>query len=294
MYHQWDNVDLITIIHKSKVRITNLFTAKNRILSKGQDITLPPGITALVQDAIYNNLTIPEGSTLTTNGFRLIVQSMLTVNGIISNDGQPGISGDGVNIKAGGIGAPKGTLGGGAAGGASSSNSLISGVDSPNVPINGTSYFAGGSYIDGTCIGILSPSGDHLLKNFQTGYIAKDARGTPYSGGAGGTGGIFEGLPGGSGGGGGGVIVIYAFQIVGNGIIRARGGNGGNGYAGASIPPQVGGAGGGGGGGLIVFGIINPLPSTITVDVSGGDNGTGPYIPKLSRSGTIYLVPPPS
>lgn len=47
------------------------------------DITLSAGTTTLTSDMHYRNLTIPSGSFLHTNGFRVFVQNTLTLNGLI-------------------------------------------------------------------------------------------------------------------------------------------------------------------------------------------------------------------
>ena len=57
------------------------------------DVTLSAGTTVLSQDMYYNNLTVPSGCFLNTNGFRVFVKNTLTLNGWI---GVGALSGGGI------------------------------------------------------------------------------------------------------------------------------------------------------------------------------------------------------
>lgn len=76
-----------------------------------------------------------------------------------------------------------------------------------------------------------------------------------------------SGMDGAGGGGGGGTIILDAFNVIGNVVVEASGGNGGN----VRDLFNMHGPGGGGGGGCVVM--IRNLP-TITVNVAAGINGS--------------------
>ncbi len=82
------------------------------------DITISEN-TLLTRDMFYNTLTVNEGITLSTKGYRIFVKETFTNNGTIENNGGDG--GDGLdNGGAGGVAgaeSPVGSLDKGGAGG---------------------------------------------------------------------------------------------------------------------------------------------------------------------------------
>jgi hypothetical protein len=77
--------------------------------------------TVLTRDAFYYNLTILPGVTLFTNGYRIFVQNLMTLNGTLShiggNGGNAYSGASPTGIDLGGLGAAAGTLAGGGRGG---------------------------------------------------------------------------------------------------------------------------------------------------------------------------------
>ena len=236
------------------------------------------GTVTLTRDMFYTNLTVPDGATLITNGYRVFVNGVLTVGttGIIDHPGDPGVGGTrGVGAPAGSLAAAtqggSGTAAGGAngtgitaslggvggAGGTSASGSGGSGgsVTAPTAANGGirNAYFA----VFGQMFGI---SGTSAGTN------------TPIRGGSGGGAGGGNGAAvGGGGGGGGGTVMVAARTCVNNGTIRARGGNG------AAFPNVNCGGGGGGGGGvcMIITDFFSGNEPTAPGGSGGAGNGTG-------------------
>ena len=206
----------------------------------GTPATITTTVT-LSQDMYYNNLTISSLGTLVTNGFRVFISGILTINigGSISNNG-----GSTVNTTAG-TGAPSGTLGGGANGGPSNTFGA-----------NSTNSLGGSAGSGG--IAFVPPTSSGGTKIFNTlSLTGRDLTNTLINGGAGGSGGTLGG-----GGGGGGVVMVYASTLADTILINARGGNGFS-------------NGAGGGGGVIVLAYQSIETGTsITINVSGGIGAT--------------------
>lgn len=103
-----------------------------------------------------------------------------------------------------------------------------------------------------------------------------------FMGGGGGAG-EQDGNQGGAGGNGGGIVFLQHYgTISGTGTIEARGQKGQNSNPGNQAPNGLNsanhrrgndGAGGGGAGGSIFISNANPLPNTLTLDVTGGNGG---------------------
>jgi hypothetical protein len=250
------------------------------IFSDGSDgdVTITAS-TTLTRDMSYNNLTVADGVTLRSNGFRIFVKNTLTLgtNAVIDNSGSPG------GTPAGGSGAPSGTLGGGGRGG------------------NGGGFIGGGGGGGGGCILIFART---ISWGAGSRIVARGGRGgdggpsgllgnglpgdsLPYGiGGAGGGGGVtLE-----SGGGAGGATNTTLRSVVQSSIVAVTwfygallGGGGGGGGGAASHAGYSAGGGGGGGGAIVVF--YSSSSGTPTLDVGGGAGGT-PYDPRFSFPGS--------
>lgn len=236
------------------------------------------GTTTLTADMNYTSLTVQNGGTLITDGFKIYVQGTCTVDagGLIHNDGNAGS--DGFTSSGGAAGATNSstsaTLGRGAAGGAGNAAAGSNGT--------GLSVCGGGSAGNGGA-GVAaagtagSKTGPQTSDGtFRAGPMALSGRVFPNSGapvtvkpgcGGGGGGGDNVNDRGGGGGGGAGVVLIAAATITNNGTIRAKGGNGG---AGSSSGGACGGGGGGGGG--VIFLIASSITAG-TATITGGTGG---------------------
>jgi hypothetical protein len=243
------------------------------------DVTIS-GDTTLARDMFYNNLTVNNGVTLSTGGYRIYVAGTLTNNGTIQNNG--GIGGNGTaSVGAVGAGATATNLGGGSNGGAGG-KSFAGGTAGTNLSNacgngggaggNGSAVntgefgYAGGTPTAPTAVSFNTKEYAYiaLMRSLTPGaYPALVSGGTGGGGGGGGSSAF-----GGSGGGGAGVVWVSCFALVNNGTIRANGGNGGDGYTSSNT-----GGGGGGGGGCIVL-IYNSKPTAGTIQASGGTGGT--------------------
>ena len=262
--------------------------------------------TTLTRDMFYNNLTINSGITLNTALLRVFVKGTLTLSGTIAcNGNNGGNGGTGTAVAGGAAGAagtqqaggantnlPNGTVGrAGAIGGINANGTgTTAGGDTTygfaNVPagkaggISGSGRSGGGGGAVGTSTETVQEqplywpnvitwrSSGATLINLATvtGVAAQAGSG----GGAAASGG---GGSGGSGS-GGGVVVVVAKAITGNGVIRAKGGNGGNGGNGLAAAQAGGGAGGNGGqGGIVVLIYSDNSGWTGTLDVAGGTHG---------------------
>lgn len=226
--------------------------------------------TTLTGTKFYNNLTVNPGVTLKTGGYAIFVKNLLTLDGIISNNGVAG-----GNYNTPGDGAPASDTGGGGKGG-------MGVVPALEISENGVDGYIGGAGGNGGGIPYVKTiSGVNVPVPF--GYGGK-ATGPPPSarlmvsmlgvarlqGGGGGGGGKDAGSPG-SGGGGGGVVLVMAKQVTGAGSIRANGGNGGSATAGFGDSA----GGGGGGGGVVFLGTLDGMAGSITLQANGGAGGAG-------------------
>lgn len=278
----------------------------------------------------YQNFTINVGNTLTCNGWDgntggiiwFYANGTVTINGNIDVDGLGFYGGNG---GSGGNGASSGgDNGNGGNGGSGAPGNGLFGAD-------GANGIVGGSQTIGS-IGNVGVSGNGPDGGFANGGGGGNSTSTDFKkiimgsgggggkganggngGGAGGDGdsgtnGV-NGQDGGNGGNGGGIVIIYAEEIIGNGIISAIGGNGsdggdggnggdggdgargnngssfkvsgqwnclgaggGGGGGNAGNGGDGGGAGGGGAGGAIrIAGVINTFFGSI--NVNGGNTG---------------------
>ena len=262
--------------------------------------------TALTQNAFYHNLTVNSGINLTPSGFLVCVSGTLTLTatGTINANGAVGATG-GASTNAGGAGGGanqylSGGSGGGAGsnggGGASSGAAsrayrgvVITGSGNAAAGAAGVSGGAGqgggggggegvgGSVAAGTTIAQSAGDIHDLFNAMNGGFMGRGSSPNTWTSGVGGGGGGGDNVTprsGGGGGGGGGTVVVRANNIVGTGLIQAKGGNGGNGSAGAAN--RVGGGGGGSGGIIVViqrFGIAPNATGGVTTSVTGGTGG---------------------
>lgn len=241
------------------------------------------GTQTLNADTFYTHLTVPLGTTLVTNGFRLFVSEVLIVDGHIHNDAvgttpgaggslpAGGAAGAGGNVGSGfvgfpGTGTPPGISGFGGVGGGGGHGGAST---TPNAP--GTGGSSGVPFAAGV---VYQP---RELFNFSTGlFLGSDLTWHKMQGGSGGGGGGGDaglgGSNGGDGGAGAGVVLICAREITisATGIVSA---NGGDGTAGAS--PLIDGGGGGGGGGLVLL-TYAKLTNNGNIQRNGGAAGPEP------------------
>ena len=215
-------------------------------------------------DLYYNDLTLNAGVVLKTNGWRIFVRGVLTLeaNARIDGDGDGGQPGDQFGAGAGGVALAAGTLGKSGAG--------QTGGTPLTLPVNGESVVAsvggaGGAGGDGTGGQLGADGGSSAAPNDANGGVlvlndagqairGRDLANTKLSGGAGGGGGgcAATGVCGGGGGAGGRVVLVAAATITGSGTITARGGRGGDSLD-VAEPLPCGGGGGGGGGGAVIL-----------------------------------------
>jgi hypothetical protein len=260
-----------------------LADAGRGVFGDGSDgvVTLGAGTTTLTRDMYYDSLTVPNGSTLATNGNRVFVRDLLTFasGGIISADGGAGLAGNGSG-RTGGPAAPGNSVGAGAAGGASTPGAAGTAGSSATVAAGGNGGAGGASNDTGSDASEAGGAGGTVTApvfgwRHLPSVLGRLDDGNALRGGAGGGGGGGGDTgDGGSGGGGGGVCVVAAYRVVltGAGCIRANGGVGGQGYTG---PDALGNGGGGGGGGGVVILIRRGRSGSGTLVASGGAGGAG-------------------
>jgi hypothetical protein len=219
--------------------------------------------SALSRDMFYDTLDL-AGFSLHANGFRIFARSLAMNGGTIHCNGQTGGSGS----VSGGAGGAAGSLGGG-------KSFSLSGLPALSDTVVG--FGGNGGSGGGTSFNAPNPAPANAMDPTRGGprtvthaVLGATLNGT-VKGGAAGSGGVGDGSSASlsAGGGGGGVIVVAALEVVGPGIIQARGGNGGSPTGGT-----CGGTAGGGGGGVIFLVHGGALPGSISLDVAGGAPGT--------------------
>jgi len=236
----------------------------------------------LTRDMYYGNLTITNGASVQTDGYKIFVAGKLQIDagarlhcdgggGGGSGGGVAGLGGSSVNIGA--INSPRGANGtaGGTAAAAGYSLGLAGTVTDSFIPAV-TSSFApftwqvgcGGTGGGGHGAGALldSSNTDQSMFHRYAGGRGGHAAGT----------GITQ-LGGGGGGGGAGILFLTVYELDNAGVISASGGAGGNGQTVGAL--SSGNGGGGGGGTTIIFYHILSGSGIGTRDVSGGAAGTG-------------------
>lgn len=237
------------------------------------DVVLGAGTTTLTRDMYYADLTVPNGATLATAGYRVFVAGTLTVGatGVIDNSGQA------ASGATQGLGTTAGTCGAGFQGGAGrvSSAGVGNAATGATTALGGAGGAggAGGVNAGGAAGAATAPTATNGGWRHLAAALGRTADGTLWSGGGGGGGGGSDNgaANSGGGGGGGGVMIIWARIVSNAGTIRANGGAGGNAAAGVNL-----GGGGGGGGGAVFIVHREAEGGTLgTVTASGGAGGTG-------------------
>lgn len=223
--------------------------------------TITGGTTTLTRDMYYDNLTVESTGVLATNGFRVFVRDLLTVeaSGVIHNDGG---NASGATAGVGVVG----SINGGGDGGST-------GPVAPDSVSNGLGGSGGDGGASGTTgqtaatptVPPATSGGYRDLHTLMTSYLID---GNYLRGGGGGGAGEDNGASGGGGGAGGGIVLICAFRVSNEGAIRAAGGNGGNGTGSNA-------AGGGAGGGGLVILVSRGYEGAGTVTAPTGTVGTG-------------------
>ncbi len=267
-------------------------------------VVLGAGTTTLLRDMFYDDLTIPVGSILAPDGYRVFVRGTLTWNGAIDRSGLAGASVG--NPATGGAGVTSvgrpllGTAGGGNGNAAAgTAGTLVAGTP-PGMTASGGAGGAGTNAggAGGTATQIASPGSGGVrmavwaIMGRASGVSAQLSAG-PGGGGGGGTfGGPGVGAVGGGGGAGGGYLTVAAGEVVAGGgaSCTANGGAGGAGHTdGGGV--TAGGGGGGGGGGVIALYVGNGVfPATVTV--TGGAGGaafSGGVAGTVGPVGQIYM-----
>ena len=255
--------------------------------------------TTLVADMNYNNLTINDGVTLNSAGYKIYVKGILNTNttGTISNAGGNGTY-NGSTSTAGGAGGGTGTLGGGGNGGASgAANGTNSGTTGSvtggavNTQTGGVGGIGGtvasgrGGASGGASGGTTNTGSVQIYPGVEGLINVTNTSGTLLyggSGGGGGGGGTGGEDAGGSGGGGGGGMMVVAFAITCSGFFTVNGGNGAN----ANGTGAFGSGGGGGGAGfIIIVYYTNSMPFS-HLTATGGTAGTGNSNNPVATAGT--------
>jgi len=276
------------------------------IMSKsGSDYTL-------IRDVYANNLEIPSGSTLITNGYRVYVKNTILGAGTIKYpDGNSGTSGV-TNATTKGVGgaalSTPGYFGNNAGGdgGVGDSNSTggqnnaVSALPGVNGNIGGDAGQTNSSgqnkageivpaSIFNALLGLTS-----VAKTLATYICASGGGGNPNGNAAAG----ITSTGGGGGGASGGVIWIAARFWTGTFTIRAVGGNGGNGGDNTSTGDNSGYGGDGGAGGCAIV-VYEKKTWTGTATLTGGTGGNAgsavsPYVASQDGQdgddGTLYEI----
>lgn len=238
------------------------------------DLTTSGNVT-LTSDTYYNNLTVSNGHTLFTAGYRLFVKGTCTVTGTISRAGNAGTAGTSASGATGGT--PAGSGGAAlAAGNLSGTDAGLAGQVGPNGDSDGGANGTAGTA--GTAL-------TNLVVNSSNAGVAGGNGGNGLTGG-GGTGGV-----GGAAGGVTGstnkprhiITAIQMFDANNTTSLKPIGhnGNSGSGAAGGG-DATAGGNGGGGGasggsgsnGGVMVL-CARILAGNGTITCAGGNGGSG-------------------
>lgn len=179
--------------------------------------------TSLSRDMYYDTLTVNNGVTLNTNGFKVFVKNTLTVSGTINNTGTTGTL---RGVSSVGSGNVSYSIGGSSGGNTYTASALTDGQKKDLISlINGTvtlndgsiQAITGGAAGANGAVGTVTPAG--------VGGTGSLNRNPLVPGGPGTAGTTPPAASGGSGGSGGGLILIAAKTIVGSGTISSTGGN---------------------------------------------------------------------
>jgi hypothetical protein len=275
------------------------------------DLIINSGITTLLRDMFYNNVTISGSAVLLPNSYKIFVAGTLDLTNAPANainrnpaaggnasgaTGGSGIGTVGTNTVGGSAGTTGGTAGGTGVTGAGAQTQATA-ITTQVTSLGGSNGQSGGG---GTSTGSQN-SRAQVLSQINS-YYRVDHQilrgGALFTGGlsaAGGTSGAGDGTNAGAGGGGGsaggGVICIFAKTIARDtttaaGCISAKGGQGGNGAASTLGTTGGGGGAGGSGGGVVIiyYAQLTGNVATNAIDVSGGAGGNGGNSISATRS----------
>ena len=248
------------------------------------DITISSD-TSLARDMYYENLTINNGVTLTSTGFRIFVRGTLTNNGTISAKGNDGTNGANATADGIGTGGPggaalaTGTIYGGLAGGAGADGVTYTGQGERagkatsagtnlNPSITGVNGAKGGNGGQAWGSGIIAPGG--VAGNGGTATLEVALLDTLFSIVTLNAETIFEdkGIP-------------YLLRgITSNFILSSSAASSGGGSGGvksflAGVTTSSGGGGGAGSTGGIVYIQANIIVNNGTITANGGNGGNG-------------------
>jgi hypothetical protein len=258
-------------------------------------------IYTLTRDFYFDTVTVNNGVTIETSGYRIFAKTLLSNAGTIKRTPNNGTNASGTTKGSGGAALAAGTIYGGLAGkdgadgisstgtanGTNGTNSdaqtssiaSIGGAGGNGGPASGVSTGTGGT-AGGKTDALGKPHTAlvaYSLGEFLAGTYTQLKSGT--GGGSGASGALNSGSAGttGAGGGGGssgGIVFISAKTLTNTGTISANGGNGGTGsnMTGA-VNRGSGGGGGGGGGGAVI--LISRTLTLGTVTVVGGTGRLG-------------------
>jgi hypothetical protein len=242
------------------------------------------GSETLNNDLYVDVLTVPAGTTLDTDGWRIFADTVIIeATGVVHNDGNAGGNvAPGNSPDDGGLGGGENYLGGGGTGatGAVAANTAGNQATAVTGRAGGAGGAGGGTGlgeaggIAQTATTIPLAAGEWRVYPHAVTQRIFELAGTirPIRGGVGGSSGACDGAgggqAGGGGGGGGGIVVICCRRLVNAGTIRANGGAGGPGF---TTVGNAHGGGGGGGGGVVVLAYHEGTVGTVTV--TGGAGG---------------------
>lgn len=270
--------------------------------SDGDAVIVAGAPVTISRDTMYNNLTVPNGATLTPRGFRIFVKGVLTIEagGNINDNGKDAVgvtAGAALNIVSTGFGAASGAGAAGrtttGAGAASTTSSNCSINDLNQAPQGGVGGSAGGANTGGTAGAAPPPT---ILQKWSSLSSLLTARcynaSSTFNGGSGGGAGGCNATAGlatsGGGGGGAGIVWISAKTIINNGSITCNGGAGADGVSALGV------AGGGAGGAGGMIGIITTSTSIGIVTANGGTAGAsvgaGSTAPTAAKIGNVGLI----
>lgn len=239
----------------------------DKIISAGATASIVGVSTA----PFYDDLTLPNTSTLQCLGSEIHVRGTFTWDGKLEGNGRNGVNG----------------IGGGSVGhtarrfcGVGGRGTLAAGEDSPDVwspffvsaPLNGSGGAgASGAGGDGSSGGQYQEAKSWKIPPYKFALDNESGLWVPYKGGRGGGGGGGDGAnSGGSGGEGGQCVFVFARELVigATATAEAKGGNGGNSGGGNC------GGGGGAQGGCFIF-VVGKVTGTFpAATVTGGAAGT--------------------
>lgn len=268
------------------------------------DAVIATGSPVLIsRDMMYDNLTVPNGATLTPRGFRIFVKGVLTIGstGNINDNGKNAVGinpGLGLSIVSTGFGAASGAGASGknvtGLGNASTTSSNCSLNDFNQAPQGGV----GGGATGNAGGGVGAAPSPTILQKWTSLASMWTARcynaSSTFNGGSGGGGGGCLTTGGtatsGAGGSGAGIVWIAAKTIVNNGSITCNGGSGSD-----AVVTGTASAGGGGGGAGGMIAIITATNTGIGIVSSNGGTaglsvGVGTTAPTTAKVGNVGVI----